>query len=82
MSKAWPYEQSREKEEHRHEEAVGGENDRVKAEPRLGIGMTEMSVGNDGMVDDYHQGQEGAGAIQRRVARGGLWHRPNFRGRR
>ena len=32
MGKAWPYKQSGEKKEHRHEEAVGGEHDGVKAE--------------------------------------------------
>ena len=51
VDEAGPHEQSREKEEHRHEETVGGEHDGVEADPRFGIGMTEMGVGNDGMVD-------------------------------
>jgi hypothetical protein len=49
VGKAWPYEQSGEKKEHRHEKAVGSENDSVKADPRLRVGMTEISVGNKGM---------------------------------
>src|ERR1700716_530784 len=81
MCKAWPYEQSGEKEKHRHEEAVGGENDGIEADPRLGIGVTEIGVGNDSMVEHDHQGQEGAGTIERGIARLGLWRCPRLCGR-
>ena len=60
VPKARPDEQSGQEKEHRHEEAVGGGNDGVEADPRLGIGVTEIGVGNDGMVDDDHKGQERA----------------------
>ena len=68
VPKVRPDEQPGQKKEHRHEEAVGGENDGVEAGPRLGIGMTEIGVGNDGMVDEDHKGQERAGAVDREVS--------------
>ena len=82
MRKAWPDEQSGEKKEHRHEEAVGGENDAVKADPRLGIGVTEIGVGNNRVVEQHHERQECARAIDRGVTRGGFGRRPNICGRR
>ena len=73
MRKAWPDEQSGQKKEHRHEEAVGGQNHAVKADPGLGIGVTEIGVGNDRMVEQHHEGQEGARAIDRGVSHFGFW---------
>ena len=35
----------------------------------FGIGVTEIGVGDDGVVQQHHQRQEGAGAIERQVAR-------------
>ena len=64
---ARPGEQSRQEEEHRHEEAVGGEHDHVEADPGLRIGVTEIGIGDDGVVQQHHQRQEGAGAIERRL---------------
>ena len=40
--------------------------------------MAEISIGNDRMVDEHHQGQERAGAVEREVAGSGLWRRPSF----
>jgi hypothetical protein len=75
---ARPYEQARQEKEHRHEETVGGEHDHVETDPRLGIGVTEIGIGDDGMVDEHHQRQEGAGAIDRGVSYLGLWRGPSF----
>ena len=82
VRKARPDEQPGQKKEHRHEEAVGGENDHVEADPEFGIGVTEIGVGDDRMVEQHHQRQEGAGAVEREVARACLWRRLNFGGRR
>ena len=82
VAEARPDEQAGQEEEHRHEEAVGGENDHVETDPRLGIGVTEIGVGNDGVVEQHHQRQEGAGAIEREVARFDLWRRADVGGRR
>ena len=79
-SNARPYKQSRQKEEHRHEEAVGGEHDHVEADPGLGVGMTEIGIGDDRMVKKHHERQEGAGAIEREVPRLGLWYGVSVRG--
>ena len=65
---ARPHEQSRQKKEHRHEEAVGGENDHVETDPRLGVGMTEIGVGDDGVMQQDDERQEAPGVINRRVA--------------
>ncbi len=35
----------------------------------FGIGMTEISVGDDRVVDEHHQGQERAGAIDAKKLR-------------
>ena len=78
---ARPGEQPRQEEEHRHEEAVGGEHDHVEAEERLRIGMAEIRVGDHGVMQQHHQRQEGAGAIERRVARFGGRHGIGHRGR-
>jgi hypothetical protein len=49
--------------------------DHVEAEEVLRIGVTEIGIGDHGMVEQHHQRQEGAGAIERKVSRFGLGHR-------
>ncbi len=43
--------------------------------------MTEISIGNDRMVDEHHKRQENADAINWEVARFGRRRRRNLRGR-
>jgi hypothetical protein len=69
---AGPREQSRQEEEHRHEEAVGAEHDDVEADPGRRVGVTEIGVGNDRVVQQHHQREEGAGPIERQIARLGF----------
>ncbi len=64
-----PGEQPRQEKEHRHEEAVGGEHDHVEAEEVLRIGVAEIGVGDHRVMQQHHQRQEGAGAVERQVAR-------------
>ena len=54
-------------------------HDDIEADPRLAVGVAEIGVGNDRMVEQHHQRQEGAGAIERGVARVGFWRRPSLR---
>jgi len=82
MRKPRPDEQSGQKKEHRHEEAVGGGNHRIEADPGLRIGVTEVGIGNDRVMDEHHQRQEGAGAIEREVSRGSFRRRVGFGHRR
>ncbi len=41
--------------------------------------MTEIGIGNDGVVEQHHERQERAGAIERGVARLGLGRCPDVR---
>jgi hypothetical protein len=70
--KTRPDEQAGQKEEHRHEEAVGGEHDAVEAEPEFWIGMTEIGVGDHRVVNEHDKGEEGARSVDREIAFGGL----------
>ena len=79
---ARPDKQPRQKKEHRHEKAVGRENDHVEADPRLGIGVAEIGIGNDGVMEEHHEREERACTIKRGVARSCLWRRESLRGRR
>jgi hypothetical protein len=65
---ARPDEQARQEKEHRHEKTVGGEHDHVEAEEFLRVGVTVICIGDDGVVQQHHQRQEGAGAVERRIA--------------
>ncbi len=78
---ARPHEQSRQEEERRHEKAVGGEDHKIKTEPRLGVGVAEMGVGNDGVVKHHDKRQEAPCVIERGIARRHLWRRPDLRRR-
>ena len=51
----------------------------VEAEERLLIGMAEIGVGDHRMVDQHQHGDEGAGAIERGVARLGFRRRLRLR---
>lgn len=65
---ARPQEQPRQHEEHRHEEAVGGEHDAIEADERARVGVAEIGVGDHRMVDQHQDSEEGAGSVKRQVA--------------
>ncbi len=48
------------------------EHDDVEADPGRRVGVTEIGVGNDRVVQQHHQREEGAGPIERQIARLGL----------
>ncbi|MGY4596597.1 hypothetical protein ACVWXL_004343 [Bradyrhizobium sp. GM22.5] len=45
------------------------QHDHVETGPGRRIGVPEIGVGNHGVVQQHHQRQEGAGAIERQIAR-------------
>ncbi len=84
---AGPDEQAGQQEHQRHEEGVVEQRQHVEAGPALAVDdrrgrprivvwikPPEDGVGDHRMVGQHQHGDEGAGTVERGVARGGFWH--------